>query len=58
MLFTGVFVRTFTDETFKEVLQFAMKAKPIVGDAIPEQMVLGCIRKQSEEVMSNKPVGS
>lgn len=33
-----------------------MKVQPIVGSAIPAQMVLGCIIKQTKEAMRNKKV--
>jgi hypothetical protein len=32
------------------------RAQPIVGDAIPELVVLGSIRKQAEQAMGSKPV--
>ena len=34
------------------------RAQPIVGGAIPGQVVLGSIRKQAEQAMRNKPLSS
>ena len=34
------------------------RAQPTVGGASPEQMILGCIRKQAEQAMGSKPASS